>query len=112
MESYWPTAADQPEATKHDIEHSNWYNRVAKVVLSETLQQENLINTKIIRDNLAANINKLKQRTDKDILIFGSPGAVHSLTAGNLIDEYWLFINPCYSEKVSRYLKMTRKGSS
>ena len=22
MESYWPTAADQPAATKHDIDHS------------------------------------------------------------------------------------------
>jgi dihydrofolate reductase len=22
MESYWPTAADQPAASKHDIEHS------------------------------------------------------------------------------------------
>src|SRR5436853_7158414 len=26
MESYWPTAADQPNATKHDIQHSRWYN--------------------------------------------------------------------------------------
>ena len=94
MESYWPTAAEQPGATKHDIEHSSWYNRVTKVVLSRTLQQENLINTKIIRDNLAVNINKLKQGTDRDILIFGSPAAIHSLTAENLVDEYWLFINP------------------
>jgi dihydrofolate reductase len=31
MESYWPTAGDQPTATKHDIEHSKWYNSVAKV---------------------------------------------------------------------------------
>lgn len=26
--------------------------------------------------------------------MFGSPGATHSLMAENLIDEYWLFINP------------------
>jgi hypothetical protein len=26
-------AAHQPSASKHDIEHSNWYNPVAKVVV-------------------------------------------------------------------------------
>ena len=25
MEGYWPTAGDQPNASKHDIEHSKWY---------------------------------------------------------------------------------------
>ena len=30
MESYWPTAADKPNATKHDLEHATWYNRVKK----------------------------------------------------------------------------------
>ena len=94
MESYWPTAADQPTATKHDIQHSNWYNRVTKVVLSKSLKDQTLPNTKIISDNLAAEINKLKEGTTKDILIFGSPGAVHSLLAKSLIDDFWLFINP------------------
>jgi dihydrofolate reductase len=94
MESYWPTAAGQPKATKHDIKHSNWYNRVTKVVVSKSLKGQNLPNTKIISDNLAMEINKLKQETAKDILIFGSPSAVHSLMAENLIDDFWLFINP------------------
>lgn len=94
MESYWPTAADQPGATKHDIEHSKWYNRISKFVLSRTLKAEDLTNTTIINDNLAPEINKLKQKTGKDILIFGSPGAVHSLMAEDLIDDYWLFVNP------------------
>src|SRR6266446_6833363 len=61
MESYWPTAADKPEATKHDIEHSRWYNKVAKVVASKTMQGVNLPNTKIIADNLNKEIIKLKQ---------------------------------------------------
>jgi dihydrofolate reductase len=94
MESYWPTAGGQPTATKHDIKHSTWYNSVAKVVLSRSLKGQTLPNTKIISDNLAAEIKKLKQETAKDILIFGSPGAVHSLLAENLIDDFWLFINP------------------
>jgi hypothetical protein len=30
------------------------------------------------------------------ILIFGSPGASHSLLKMGLIDEYWIFVNPVY----------------
>jgi hypothetical protein len=38
MEGYWPTAGNQPAASKHDIKHSNWYNRVTKVILSKSLK--------------------------------------------------------------------------
>ena len=94
MEDYWPTAASQPNATKHDIEHSRWYNNVAKVVLSKTLDETSIPNTKVISDNLYDEITKLKQSTDKEILIFGSPTATHSLMTAELIDSYWLFVNP------------------
>src|SRR5512141_29308 len=94
MESYWPTAADQPDATKHDIEHSKWYKHAKKVVLSTTMKEENLLNTQVIRNNLVDEINRLKQSTEKEILLFGSPTAGHSLMAENLIDDYWLNVNP------------------
>lgn len=94
MEGYWPTAADQPDATRHDIDHSAWYSQVAKVVLSRTLSGKDLRNTQIISHNLAAEIGQLKQGPGREIVIFGSPGAAHSLMAENLIDHYWLFVNP------------------
>lgn len=52
MQSYWPTAADKPNATKHDIQHSAWYNNVEKVVLSKTMQGKNLPHTTIISNNV------------------------------------------------------------
>jgi dihydrofolate reductase len=94
MESYWPTAADNPAATKHDIDHSAWYKKAPKVVLSRTMHGENLANTTIISDNVPAQISKLKQETEKEIVMFGSPGATQSLMAKNLVDEIWIFINP------------------
>ncbi len=94
MESYWPTAADQPTATKHDIEHSGWYNKVAKIVLSRTIQQTDLRNTRFFGDNILKEIYKVKQETGKNILIIGSPSVVHTLTKEHLIDDYWLFVNP------------------
>jgi dihydrofolate reductase len=94
MEAYWPTAADKPNASKHDKEHAHWYNSVTKVVLSKTLQEKDLRNTKVISSDVPAEIAKLKQGEGKNILIFGSPRAAHSLMEANLIDEYWSFINP------------------
>jgi dihydrofolate reductase len=94
MENYWPTAGHKPTATKHDIEHSKWYNNVHKVVLSKTLKEKDFTNTKIISDNLSDKINEIKQQEGKDILLFGSPTATHSLIQLNLIDGYWLFVNP------------------
>jgi len=94
MESYWPTAGDKPTATKHDIEHSKWYSKVHKVVLSKTMANMDLTNTTIISDNLLDRINQIKQQTGEDILLFGSPTATHSLIQQNLIDGYWLFVNP------------------
>lgn len=94
MESYWPTAADQPTASRHDIEHARWYKQARKVVLSTTLKDSGLSNTLVIKDNLSDSILQLKQKGDRDILMFGSPRATHSLMQQNLIDGYWLFVNP------------------
>ena len=94
MENYWPTAADKPTATRHDIEHSKWYSKVHKVVLSKTMKGAELTNTTIISDNLSDRINEIKKSGDKEILLFGSPTATHSLIKLNLIDGYWLFVNP------------------
>jgi len=97
MENYWHSAAEKPEATKHDIEHSRWYNNVHKIVLSKTMKGADLPNTEIISDNLSVRINEIKQSGDagnKEILLFGSPTATHSLMQQGLIDGYWLFVNP------------------
>src|SRR6476660_8243578 len=94
MEDYWPNAGTEPGASKHDINHSKWYNNAHKIVLSKTLKESDLTNTTIINDNLSEKINEIKQGTGSEILLFGSPTATHSLIQHNLIDGYWLFVNP------------------
>ena len=94
MESYWPTAAEQPNASPHDHAHSRWYKAARKIVLSKTLLEKNHPGTQIISNNLSDEISKLKQSAGSENLVVGSPSATHALMAENLIDEYWLFINP------------------
>lgn len=94
MESYWPTAADKPNASKHDKEHSAWYRAVNKVILSKSIQGTELKNTTIISDNIEKHISDLKQKEGKEIIIFGSLSVAHALMQFDLIDDYWLFVNP------------------
>ena len=58
------------------------------------MKDAGLANTTIISDNLADSINEIRQQDGKDILLFGSPTATHALIQQNLIDGYWLFVNP------------------
>jgi dihydrofolate reductase len=94
MEAYWPNAADKPNATKHDIEHGTWYNKVDKVVLSKSMKGQQLPNTIIISDDVAFRVEALKEQAGKEIIIFGSPSATHTLMHHGLIDEFWFFVNP------------------
>jgi len=94
MESYWPTAAEQPNASTHDRNHSRWYKTARKIVLSNTLDAKNHSNTQIIGSNLRDEINQIRHSEGSEILVFGSPSATHALMAEDLIDEYWMFVNP------------------
>ena len=93
LNSSWPTAASQPNATKNTIKYSNWYNRVPKIVLSKTLKEVDG-KTIVFSENIAGEINKIKSQPGKDILLFGSPTALHSLLQQNLLDSFWLIIHP------------------
>ena len=69
MQSYWPAAGDEPEASKHDIEHSKWYNKAHKLVLSKTMKGAGLTNTTIISDNLSNEINEINAAATTDCFI-------------------------------------------
>jgi dihydrofolate reductase len=94
MEQYWPTAGDRPDATKHDREHSQWYNRIEKIVLSRTLKGKAFPRTRIISDQITEQLTTIKNTGDGEILLFGSPTAAHELLGKGLIDGFWLFVNP------------------
>ena len=94
LNSYWPTARNHPGATKPEIEYSNWYNEAQKIVVSTTLTEQHSANTIMIRENVLPTIADIKKQPGKDILIFGSPTLSQTLMEADLIDEFWIFINP------------------
>jgi dihydrofolate reductase len=94
LNNYWPAAKDRPNATKGEINYSNWYNSAKKIVISKTLPNENLPDTIVVGNDIPNEISKIRKQAGKNILIFGSPMVSQSLIRSHLIDGYWIFINP------------------
>ena len=85
MAAYWQTAKG---------EVAGFMNSLSKVVVSRTLDRSDWHNTKLIKDNVAAEIQKLKQQGEKNIFVFGSANLSATLTQHNLFDEYRIAIVP------------------
>lgn len=85
MEDYWPSAGDS-------IAHQ--MNYLPKFVFSKTLCKTNWKNTKIIKEDLEKEVKILKDQPGKDLILFGGATIAAVLKQHNLIDEFWLFVNP------------------
>jgi len=69
-------------------------NGVPKHVVSTTLDNPEWNNSSVIKENVAAEIRKLKEGDGGDILICGSAALTQSLMDEDVIDEYRLMIHP------------------
>ncbi|MBC9909768.1 dihydrofolate reductase family protein [Chitinophaga varians] len=95
MAGYWPTVLEKPEtASEHSLHHARWVQEIPKVVFSTTMEKAEWHNTRLIKDNIAEEVQKLKAEPGKDLVIFGSPGLAQSFADLDLIDELQLTIQP------------------
>ncbi len=94
MDQYWPTAAQEPDAGEHEIQHGNWYNAARKIVFSNSLSKDDRADLLILDNSSVKEIREIKKYNSKDMVIFGSPTIVNLLTNLDLIDEYYIFVAP------------------
>ena len=97
MASYWLTVPGNPESTPAELEHARYLEGATKIVVSHTLDRVawgDAQNTVLIKDNVAEEINKIKQEPGKDIWFLGSPALAQTFMQLDLIDEYRININP------------------
>jgi dihydrofolate reductase len=69
-------------------------NNLPKIVFSKKLEKIEWKNTKQIREITAEEILKFKEQPGKNIVIYGSASIVSAFMNLDLIDEYYIFVNP------------------
>ena len=65
-----------------------------KVVFTKTMDKSPWQNTTLATGDLDEEVRKLKESGPGDIILYGGSGLASSMASRNLIDEYFLFINP------------------
>jgi dihydrofolate reductase len=94
MAAYWPAAEADPDATEDWVEYARQINNKPKIVFSKTLQKADWTNTRIVRENIAEEIAKLKQEPGKDLVLFGGADIANTFMKLGLVDEYRLLVTP------------------
>jgi len=75
-------------------EFADKFNNMPKYVVSSTLKDPEWTNTTVIGDDLAAEVSRLKEELDGDIVVHGSAQLVQALVEQGLVDELRLMVFP------------------
>jgi dihydrofolate reductase len=98
FEDFWPKAAKDPKMSNEDLIIAKIINNIDKIVFSKTLKEisetPNWKNVRLFREVSPKDVQKLKGKAGKDIVIFGSGTIVQRMTDLRLIDEYRVLVNP------------------
>ena len=68
--------------------------RAHKVIFSKTLKASRWENAELANGDLVNEVNALKAREGKDMIVYGGASFVSALIKAKLIDEYHLVVNP------------------
>jgi dihydrofolate reductase len=85
MAAHWSTAKGAV---------AEFMNRVPKVVFSRTLAKADWNNTRLVREDAAGEVAKLKKAPGQNLYVFGSANLSATLTQHDLFDEYRLCVVP------------------
>jgi len=93
-EKYWPAAASNPQSTESDVKFSRYADETQKIVISSTMDKVEWKNTRLIKDNIAEEIQKLKQQPGKNLIVAGGATVAQTFAKLGLIDEYQIVVHP------------------
>jgi dihydrofolate reductase len=102
LAEFWPAAVSDPEASaaqigrdpRHHAGTARLMNELPKFVVSNRLERTSWHNSHLIKGDVAAQIDGLKQQPGRDIALFAGAHTASTFTQLRLIDEYRLILNP------------------
>ena len=90
MASFWPTK----QALELMPTVAEQMNNLPKVVFSRTMDKPSWNNTRLVKNNIASEVRKMKDEAGPGMVIMGSGTIVSQLTQEGLIDEYQIVVHP------------------
>lgn len=102
---YWKDVAGNPDPNDINSRMGKPINDIHKDIFSNTLKGNQWDNVTIISGDIAEEIKQLKENKGEDIIVYGGNKFVSSLIGHNLVDEYYLFVNPLASNSEEPILK-------
>jgi dihydrofolate reductase len=91
--AYWENVVDnQPESPEQPLAQRMVSMR--KIMFSRTQTAAKGRNLEVENGDLSTTVTKMKNQQGKDIIVYGGASFVSSLISLNLIDEYYIFVNP------------------
>jgi dihydrofolate reductase len=109
MANYWPFRPLQQDFPRQDQAIADKMNRYAKIVFSHNPGPIFWNNTRYASGHFAEEIRELRNRSGKNILLFGSGKLVSSFMESGLVDEYLLWIHPVLLGKGSPLFSNLKK---
>jgi dihydrofolate reductase len=92
--SYWPAVAGNPEADPRDRAFAQWLNAVEKVVFSTTLHEAGWPNSRVVADDPAAEVRRLRKQGGGDIIVLASASIIRNLLAAGEVDRLSITLCP------------------
>lgn len=89
---FWPGASPSPDG--FDSEIIDQLNRQPKIVFSRTMTDAPWKPSKIVCEDPAVAVPKIKNGKGKDVVVVGSGTLVSALIRNDLVDEYRIRIRP------------------
>ena len=104
FEKFWPRALDDSKTAPDPHAEGQrspemrqmavFINEAEKLVFSKTLKKTTWKNSRILGEFDPREVEELKRKPGKDMIIFGSGSIVSLLTEHGLIDDYHFVVNP------------------
>jgi dihydrofolate reductase len=110
--SYWPAVADNPNADPRDRAFAQWLNAVEKVVFSTTLQEVGWPNSRIVADDPAAEVRRLRKKRGGDIIVLASASIIRNLLAAGEVDRLSITLCPALAGGGARLFSDDLPGSA
>ncbi len=89
---HWTGVASDPKNL--EVEAGKIFTQLPKVVFTRTLDHSPWDNTTLAKGDLTEEVKAIKEQEGRDLYACGGAEFVSNLIGENLIDEYYLFVNP------------------